>query len=69
MYSYEISNILCKNNYIITSEIYTKLITTSPQINHVKYDPYSNNFEMWDEENHWNFKVKKERNKENDSDN
>lgn len=62
MYSYEINDILLKNNYIITPDIYMELTTTSPQIKHIKYNPYSNNFEMWDEENYWNFKVIKERN-------
>lgn len=69
MYSYEINDILSNNNYIITPGLYTEIITTSPQINHVKYNPYSNNFEISDEENHWNFKVEKERNKNNDSNN
>lgn len=41
MYSHEISDILSKNSYIISPDMYMKLVTTSPQIKHIKYNPYS----------------------------
>ncbi len=65
MYSYEIDNILKNNNHAIDSEVYINIIQTSPQINHVKYSPYSDNYEMWsDIGEYWNFKVyNKERQK------
>ena len=58
MYSYEISDILKNNNYIIDSETYINIIQTSPQINHIKYLPCSGSFEMWsDVGEYWNYKV------------
>ena len=58
MYSHEIRNILKNNNYIIDSETYINIIQTSPQINHIKYSPYSDSFEMWsDSGEYWNYKV------------
>ncbi len=60
MYPWEISKILENNNYNIDSQIYLHICKSSPQISHIKYDPYSNNFEMWDKENnYWKFTVYK----------
>lgn len=40
------------------------MCSTSPQINHIVYDPYSNNFEMWDDVGeHWIFTVYNKENK------
>ena len=58
MYSYEISQILSENNYNITSETYLHICSTSPQLSCVKYNAWSDSFEMWDRENnYWKFKV------------
>lgn len=39
MYSYEINELLTKNNFRIPSDVYRK-ICESPQICRVKYNPY-----------------------------
>lgn len=57
MYSWEISQLLAEKNYNIDSETYLYICSTSPQLNHIKYDAWSNSFEMWDEENYWKFNV------------
>lgn len=58
MYSWEITNIMQSHNYIIDSNIYIEILETSPQLNHIKYDPYGDCIEMWDtESNYWKFKV------------
>ena len=44
MYSYEIQRILEENNYNIDSEIYINICQNSPQIYHVKYDAFQDNF-------------------------
>ena len=49
MYDWEITKILQQNQNNIDSEIYLHITSTSPQINHIKYDPYGNFFEMWSE--------------------
>ena len=60
MYPWEISKILENNNYNIDSQTYLHICKSSPQITHIKYDPYTNNFEMWDKENnYWKFTVYK----------
>lgn len=63
MYDWEITNILQQNQYKIDSETYLHICSTSPQLNHIKYEPYGNFFEMWSNENYWKFSVyRKERN-------
>lgn len=57
MYSYEISQILLENNYNIDSETYLHICSTSPQLTRIKYDAWSNTFEMWDKDNYWKFTV------------
>jgi hypothetical protein len=44
MYSHEIQRILEENNYNIDSETYIDICQSSPQICHVKYDPFQDNF-------------------------
>lgn len=57
MYSYEIDNILRENNYNISSSTY-KTILSSPQIDHVKYSPYGDCFEVWTSDGcYWKFKI------------
>ncbi len=58
MYSYEIDAILKQNNYDIDANTYDKICRTSPQLNHIKYDAFTDSFEMWDDDGaHWSFKV------------
>lgn len=58
MFSWEISKILLENNYNIGSETYLHICSTSPQLTRIKYDAWSDSFEMWDgENNYWKFKV------------
>ena len=58
MYSYEIQQILETNNYSISPGMYADICNTSPQINHIKYDPYSNSFKMEADGYCWNFIIK-----------
>lgn len=57
MYSYEIQQILESNNYNINSETYLNILSTSPQIERVKYNPYGNYFETWASDRYWKFSV------------
>lgn len=58
MYSWEIQQTLEAQNYSINSETYENILNTSPQICHVKYDPYENSYEAHTNNNeHWKFNV------------
>lgn len=58
MYSYEIEQLLKIRNYLINSEEYLNIMKSSPQINHVKYSPYADEFETWTDDNYyWKYKV------------
>ena len=58
MFSWEISQILLENNYNIDSETYLYICSTSPQLTRIKYDAWSDSFEMWDgENNYWKLNV------------
>lgn len=58
MYSHEIEQLLKIRNYLINSEEYLNVMKTSPQINEVKYSPYSDDFETWTSDNYyWKYKV------------
>lgn len=62
MYSHEISNILKENNYNIPSSVY-EIILSSPQIDHVKYSPYGDYFEIWTNDGcYWKFRIYLEEN-------
>lgn len=57
MYNFEIDNILRENNYNIPSHVY-EIILSSPQIDHVKYSPYGDYFEIWTNDGcYWKFKI------------
>ena len=61
MYDYEINQYMAERNYNLSNKEYIYICNTCPQINHVKYDAWSNRFEMWsDQGNHWSFSVYKE---------
>lgn len=57
MYSYEIERLLKIKQNIITSSEYLEILSTSPQIDHVKYNPYEDKIEM-NTNDGYNFKVK-----------
>lgn len=58
MYSHEIEQLLKIRNYLINSEEYLNVMKTSPQINEVKYSPYTDDFETWTSDNYyWKYKV------------
>lgn len=49
MYSWEIQNWLSDRNYSLTSKEYIWLIkdSQSKQIDHIKFDTYSDRFQLW----------------------
>lgn len=59
MYSYEIENLLKLRNYLVTREEYAKIsdIKQNPQINHIKYDTFKDEFQI-DTKDDFHFKVK-----------
>ena len=62
MYSHEIKQLLELKNYLLDRKEANKILNVkdSPQINHVKYNTYDDNFEMWTSDNYYfKFKVKK----------
>lgn len=54
MYSYEIERLIKIKHNILTIAEYLEILSTSPQINHVKYD--NGTYEINTEDN-YNFKV------------
>lgn len=59
MYSHEIEEKLKSENYYIDSDTYLNICYTSPQISRVKYDTFSNDYNIWTKDNwHWTFKIK-----------
>ena len=67
MFSWEIDKILNENNFIINAETYIQIISTSPQINHIKYQAFGDYFELWtDDRYEWKFRVFKEGEQKND---
>ena len=64
MYSHEIKQLLELKNYLLDRKEANKIlnIKNSPQINHVKYNTYDDDFEMWTSDNYYfKFKVKNRR--------
>ena len=60
MYSHEIEQLLEIKNYLISSKEYMKVsdIKENPQINHIKYEPYDDTFQIDTKDNyHFKFKV------------
>ena len=57
MYSYEINQILKENKYYIPSTTYETVLSSS-QIDHVKYSPYGDVYEIWTSDGwYWKFKI------------
>ena len=60
MYSWEIDGIIKDYNYTLPSSVYIKIsdVNNSPQITHIKYDAWSNRFNMWTNDgSNWSFIV------------
>lgn len=58
MYDWEITQILQQNQYNIDSETYLRICSSSPQLNHIKYNAYEQCYEMWSKEgNYFRFTV------------
>ena len=58
MYSNEIQSILEAHRYSLPSYLYIKICSTSPQISQIKYDSFSNDFQIWTYDNYyWKFTV------------
>ena len=61
MFQWEIDKILSENNFAINAETYIQIISTSPQINHIKYQAFGDYFEIWtDDRCEWKFRVFRE---------
>lgn len=59
MYSYEIERLLKIKNYLLSIEEYNNIISSSSQIDHVKYDGENNIFTIWTNDNYtFTFKIK-----------
>lgn len=60
MYSHEIQKLLELKQYLISVRDYYNICDTSPQINRIKYESSSNDYEIWTNDNYyWKFKLKK----------
>lgn len=63
MYSHEIERLLKIKQYILSYNDYANIITTSPQINNVKYNKDNDTFEIkTDDRYNFKFKVKSMKN-------
>ena len=61
MYSHEVEQLLKIRNYLITYKEFIQITKSSPQINHIKYNPFEDNIEMWTTDNYYfTLKIKKE---------
>lgn len=60
MYSWEIEELLKWKNYLITYKEFLQITRNSPQINHIRYNPYEDNIEIWTTDNkHFVLKIKR----------
>ena len=60
MYSHEAEQLLKIRNYLITYKEFIQITKSSPQINHIKYNPFEDNIEMYTTDNYkYVLKIKK----------
>lgn len=65
MYSQEIEELFKLRNYLISVKEYLRILETSPQINHIKYNPFNDYFDIWtDDRYYFKTKVRKDNKKE-----
>lgn len=63
MYSHEIDQKIKQYNYQLPSSVYLEIsdVNKSPQIDHIKYNAYSNCYSIWTKDGWcWNFQVYKD---------
>ena len=59
MYSWEIQQLMEYKNYLLTCKEYIDMVFGSSQITRVRYNPYSNDYEIWTTDDYYvRFKVK-----------
>lgn len=60
MYSHEVEQLLKIRNYLIAYKEFIQITKSSPQINHIKYNPFEDNIEMYTTDNYkFVLKIKK----------
>lgn len=60
MYSHEVEQLLKIRNYLLTYKEFIQITKSSPQINHIKYNPFEDNIEMYTTDNYkFVLKIKK----------
>lgn len=60
MYSHEVEQLLKIKNYLLTYKEFIQITRSSPQINHIKYNPFEDNIEMYTTDNYkFVLKIKK----------
>jgi hypothetical protein len=60
MYSHEIEQLLKIKKYLISYKEFIQITKSSPQINHIKYNPFEDHIEMWTTDNYkFVLKIKK----------
>ena len=57
LYSWEISETLKSHGNVIGVKTYIDICNTSPQITRIKYEPFSDTFEMWSNDDYWKFQI------------
>ena len=58
MYTFEITQVMQQYNYDLPSNVYSKILNSTPQIQRVKFNPYGRHFEIWTNDGgFWNFVV------------
>lgn len=60
MYPYEIQKFIEQRNYYVGGDDLVKVLSIkeNPQLKRIKFNPYNNEFEMWDHEgNYYKFKA------------
>lgn len=64
MYSWEIDRLMKIKQDVITCSEYLEILSTSPQINHIKYDAYEDKVEInTNDDYHFKVKIKSPNNK------
>mgnify|MGYP000927241135 CR=1 FL=1 len=59
MYDWEIENYIAERDLKLDQNEFLHIISTSPQINHQKYEPFEDKFHLWTEDGgHYEFQVK-----------
>lgn len=57
MYDWEISNLIASHGGKISSKECIDMCNTSPQLDHIKYNPFEDCYEAWSDCNYFRFQV------------